>query len=303
VSDTYEKFAKDTYATIYGAMSQHMRNNPGKPMLVSSGESHYDTTSEKIFGTSDPALAAAYSHMAAMLAAEKLVGKRFMVVTFEQPPGVIDDISRNLQLGKKLPEVLRNQPMARAIEFAVSRGYTVTGTDEGQTRAINRATQKEIDTGNPDYNKILGRAADDNSRYVEERTALNNVMDTRPRPKIVVNVGGAAHIQTLSGFAPTTNVGQMSESRRSGVVNPFENTYGHPVFINSSDKTNTDNDITFKFINSAQNAIQNHAPGKMDANDAANIEQRMISAADAFVAPGAAAAPGAAPIIKPAAPR
>jgi hypothetical protein len=287
LSETYEKYARDSYTVVMGAMRERLLANGGKPLLVVSGESHEDGTAEKWSNAftrdskEQPALAAAYTHMAAITAAVRLVGKENVVVSIEQYSREMGEIARDLRMGLK-PKVQLNdeKPMSRAILYANSLGLKIQGTDEGRVGAIRRA---EGD---------LNKAIDDNSRYVEERQALNDLGRFGPRPpKIVVHIGGAAHIQMLHGYGPTDNVAQMSANVRNAVKNPFEAVYGRPLFFNSSD-INSDGDVTHAFTSNARNAIQRVAPGAMDANDIKNIEERIKAADRAFVLPGDA--PGAA---------
>jgi hypothetical protein len=293
LSDPYEQFAKDSYTVVMGTMRERLLANGGKALLVVSGESHEDGTAEKWSNAftrdskEQPALAAAYTHIAAITAAVRLVGKENVIVSIEQYSKEMAEITRDLRMGLK-PKVELNdeKPMSRALLYASSLGLKIQGTDDGRVGAIRRA---EGD---------LNKAIDDNSRYVEERRALNDLGRFGPNPpKIVVHIGGAAHIQMLQGYGPTQDVSQMSESARRAVHNPFEAVYGRPVFFNSGDQ-NSDGDITHKFISSAQNAIQRVAPGAMDANDIKNIEERIKAADAAFVLPGDASPAAGAPTIK-----
>ena len=100
-------------------------------------------------------MAAAYTHIAAITAAVRLVGKENVVVSIEQYSREMAEITRDLRMGLK-PKVELNdeKPMSRALLYASSLGLKIQGTDDGRVGAIRRA---EGD---------LNKAIDDNNRYL-----------------------------------------------------------------------------------------------------------------------------------------
>ena len=269
MSSAYEQFAKDTYETVYNAAQKGLSEAKGEPILIVSGEEHSDNILEKIINfvwTDDedesPAHAAAYTHVAAIKAAEQLVGKYNMVVSVEQDPDLIKDMLSKMDAGMPLDFAMDPSPTQIAFMYAYENGYTIVGTDAGYRSAIQRAEGDAL------------KAIDDPQRYAMENAALSDLAD---RAKVVVHVGGAAHIKTLQGYLPTDDFSDP-DNLPEPVDNPFGDVYGRVIFFNSDEDQGRQTGST-SFYRDPKNAIQIDAPGRMDDSDRENVGQRIEEAA------------------------
>lgn len=282
MSEAYENFARETYGTVYNTVRENIAAANGAPLLVVSGEDHYDPLIEKVTNlwTDDaqesPAHAAAYTHIAAIRSAVELAGRQNVVVSFEQDPARLGDILANMDRGLIPDFVLDPGPGQQALLYAYDNGLTIVGTDAGYAGALERA--------DGDRNELVM----DPQRYAMEIAALSAQAENA---KVVVHIGGAAHIMTLQGYPPDSDFSDP-DSAPARVDNPFEGVYGRTVFFNSDDELKREDGIT-AFYRDPENAIQIDAPGQMDASDRREVAERINQAAQEIRE--SAPAPDAAP--------
>ncbi len=268
LSENYEKFAQETYETVYNAVQQSLATAKNAPILMVSGEGHYDFLSEIITNmwTDDaeetPAHAAAYTHISAIRAAADLVGRENVVVSFEQDPKSIENILSNLNRDRVPDFFLEPQASQLAFIYAYKNGFNIVGTDAGYRGAIERAD------GNVE--EIIM----DPQRYAMEHAAISAQAGNA---RIVVHIGGAAHIKTLQGYPPDSDFSDP-DNVPTPVDNPFDSVYGCVVYFNNDDEFKKETEDT-SFYRNPENAIQIDAPGKMDSRDRKDVGKRIDDAA------------------------
>lgn len=275
ISDAYKEFAKDSYSTINAAMRDGLSKSGDLPMLVVSGEMHRDLPEQGFLDFfipakhEEPALAAAYSHIAAIQSAIDVAGKENVVVSFElndtlleKSLGVVDQIQELRQQGElgnvnsEAGWMYNTFPYFHAMEFAKSQGLVIVGSDPGRGKDFSSDSQERRDA----EVDALGKLA----------------LQTADIPRVVVHVGGEAHFITLQGHPYNFDTSVYENKTHSDAVSPFEGIYGSQIFINS-DQPVIDvigRDIV-AYIRNPENAIQLDPPGKMDASDINDISMRI----------------------------
>ena len=250
------------------------------PMLVVSGEMHRDIPEQGVLDFfipaeyEEPALAAAYSHIAAIQSAIDLVGKENVVVSFEfndplidKSLGVVDDIQelrRQGALGNTDNEagwMFNTFPSFHAMEFAKNQGLDIVGSDPGRGEDFSSDSQARRD----DEVVALGKLA----------------LKTEDTPKIVVHVGGEAHFVTLQGHPYDADTSNYKDATQEDVISPFEGIYGSQMFINSDQPVvEIMSGDGVAYMRNPKNAIQLDPPGKMDQSDLIDIGVRIKGASD-----------------------
>lgn len=267
MSEAYENFAKETYETVYNAARQNLSEAQTKPILMVSGEDHHDPLLETItnWWTDDekeaPAHSAAYTHIAAIKAAEDLVGRGNVIISFEQDPKFMQDLLSNMNRGLIPDFALDPGPAQMALLYAYQNGFDIVGTDAGYKIVMERAD------GNAE------EAVNDPQRYAMENAAISALAENA---RIVVHIGGAAHIMTLQGYLPDSDFSDPN-NLPAPADNPFDGVYGRVLYFNSDDEFTRESGAT-AFYRDPQNAIQIDAPGQMDKSDHREVGQRIDGA-------------------------
>ncbi|MCE7887793.1 MAG: hypothetical protein DYH13_09885 [Alphaproteobacteria bacterium PRO2] len=294
MSEAYEKYAKDVYATVFKNMKSALHAAGKKSLLVVSGESHGDSFWETWVTNTytpdekeKPALAAAYAHISAMTAAEKLVGQKNVIVSIEATPERIQEILKKFDKGLKPEEIEmdRGTPMTYALYHAYESGFKIVGTDSGSKKARKLAEEEGIF---PD--KKVDEAIASEERLGAERNEIGKLAS---KAKIVVHLGGAAHIPSFYGHKMDEDFTKPDSLQMTHHANPMLKYYGRVIFFNSADKD--DSDLTATFFSSTRNAIQFKPPGKMSPRDSVDINEQVLSAAESYnmsPVPSSPTAPG-----------
>ena len=157
MSETYDQYARDVYATVFKNMKSALHDAGKKSVLTVSGESHDDTFLEawiiNPFTPDDkekPALAAAYAHVSAMTAAEKLVGKNNVIVSIEAMPERIKEVLEKFRNGFKPEEIGldRGLPTIYALYHAYEKGF-LEGFKKGMAKCAREIAKRLIADGIP----------------------------------------------------------------------------------------------------------------------------------------------------------
>lgn len=252
------------------------------PMLVVSGEMHHDLPEQGFLdsfipaGYEEPALAAAYSHIAAIQSAINLVGKENVVVSFEfneplleRSLSVVDEIQElrgqgNLgNVNSEAGRIFNAFPAFHAMEFAKSQGLDIVGSDPGRGKDFSSDSQVRRDAEVDALGKLVLKVAD--------------------TPKIVVHVGGEAHFVTLQGHPYNLDTSVYKDVTQENVISPFEGIYGSQIFINSDQPViEAFGRDSAAYMRNPENAMQLDPPGKMDQNDLIDIGTRIQEAANSL---------------------
>ncbi len=280
MSETYDQYARDVYATVFKNMKSALHDAGKKSVLTVSGESHDDTFLEawiiNPFTPDDkekPALAAAYAHVSAMTAAEKLVGKNNVIDSIEAMPERIKEVLEKFRNGFKPEEIGldRGLPTIYALYHAYEKGFKIVGTDSG-SKKVRKMVEDEGIFADKNVDKEVGSE----ERMGAER---NEIGKLGSKAKIVVHIGGAAHIPSLYGHKMSEDFTKADSPEATPHSNPMLKHYGRVVFFNSAEK---ENDLAATFYTSTRNAIQFSAPGKMSAYDSVYINEQVKAAAELF---------------------
>ena len=278
MSEAYADFATQIYSSMQQEIAEAAAHSGDLPILVVSGYEHIDGRLEKTLNyfTTDaeeePAMASAYTHIAAMQASADLVGSQNVLVSFEFDQDKLDSRvdmvlrainNPSLSLENVLEEAgLEERPVYYAMEYALEQGYEVVASDPWHDSP----------------------STTDPKRFSGEIDALSS-QATRydNRPEIVVHIGGSSHFGTLQGHNIEDLKSEGGELNRMQAINPFEQIYGQTLFFNNFQPG--PGDALFRFANRAaeyarnpENAIQVHAPGQMDEADKDLISERISEA-------------------------
>lgn len=260
MSQRYQDHAKEVYRKFYEEMEAGLKQAEasGKPILVVNGEYHRDSDIEAIANLAladeaqDPALGIAYSHIAAIKAAEELAGKENIVISMELPPQTTEKILASGLLDLNNPPKNEDVPAAHALFHILREKYNFEETDTG-----------------------FGYGTYSPHRYKAENQAIAAIPNEHPDAKIIVHIGGLAHLLTLSGYDPEYYAGQSEDLSTLKKEPPFNNQYGSVLMFNNCPTVCTNigiihenvRPLSAEFATSAANAIQIRAPGRMDEDD------------------------------------
>ena len=285
MSDAYEEFAKETYATTRSEIGTAVEGGGGLPVLVVSGNEHIDSGLERKLNyftrdaNEEPAMAGAYTHIAAIQASSDLVGAENVVVSFEFDQ---DKLDRRIEMVQRainddsvtLEDVLKEEglegrPVYYAMEYALREGHTLVASDPWH------------DAPSPT----------DPKRFDGEIEALGKqALRTEDRPDVVVHIGGSSHFGTLQGHDLRAVLNNGENMVRVDDLNPFTGIYGNTVFFNSY-QAGAGDGIESGFNQGAiyarkdENAVQIDPPGQMDASDLENIAERVQAASAEMAEP------------------
>ncbi|MDH5723660.1 MAG: hypothetical protein OEY94_10115 [Alphaproteobacteria bacterium] len=270
MSEAYEKFARDTYNKVYDTINQSLKKVDGLPILVVSASDLLDYQKEVAWDyfTSDeheePALAGAYTHIAAIQAAVDLVGKDNVIVHFigdqEQMNSNYKRIDRREREGRDA-----TYPIDETIKFINQKGYKIQVDSEASPNSIS-----DIDS----------------DRLVNNYGKLANVVPAAP--KIVVSIVPSVVLSFLQGYTQEDMIGNKgAELSRNAEKNPFEGVYKDSVFFNTARYTRVrfaEPETTWKsYAIKSENAFQVDAPGQMDKTDMNKISERIMNASNAVI--------------------
>ena len=226
----------------------------------------------------EPALSAAYTHIAAIQSAVDLVGKENVVVSFEFDEPLIEkslDVVYEIQLLREegnldsiyshAARLFNAFPTFHAMEFAKSQGLEIVGSDPGRGADFSSDSQERRDA---------------------EIVALGKLaLQTEDTPKVVVHVGGSAHLVTLQGYPYNIDTSLFADKTQEDAVSPFEGIYGSQIFINSDQPvTDVYNRSALAYMRNPDNAMQLDPPGKMDTSDLTDIGSRVQDASREYQA-------------------
>ena len=270
MGDPYKKFAKETYDTVYTAMKDGVAQSGNLPLLFMSGESHIDTKLEKQSNNfvpesdQEPAIAAAYTHVAAIKSAADLVGNDKVAISFEMDQETLDQLKdRYAHNPDSFQEMCERFPMLIALKYAIDNGYETVASDP--LYQTPNATSPE--------------------RFDAEKDALGKVaLRTNNQPNIIVHIGGSYHIGYLQGHTNEELMENGEHLTRQENEDPFNGIFGHSVFINSAHRNPLQLQAApdtqrYLYLQNPENAIQIDAPGKMDKADITDIAERIEAAA------------------------
>lgn len=283
MSEEYKQFARETYEKVYNEMKKSLELSGDTPLLVMSGEHHFDSYKEKNYYNAiapdswqEPAAAAAYTHIAMIQAAIDLVGKENVVVSvemdaflekfFEADRAYFNSEMEKFQNGASLDSLSQEnrtkmeQGAARAQYFAKNTGVEIVGTD--------------LENRNPD----------EQLRKDAEIEAIGKIaLRTQNTPKIVLHIGGADHIPSLQGHKQKEIEEDASALTKDPDKNPFLGIFGDTLFFNSGRAAwfgdGGQRSAADGYYTNPDNAVQIDAPGAMDESDIREIEQRIQDAA------------------------
>lgn len=272
----YQDFALETYTTVRQNLSSALLNEQdGLPVLVFIGEQHLDSQPELDANEytpearQEPALAAAFTEIAALEAAARLVGKNDIALSIELPPHRLSYYVDRIKEGGGIPDDFdRDFPFMHTLAFAVNNNIEVIPTDPG----------------------LEHRHSNEEMREQMQRDAVSAIAASEGSPRVVVHVGGFHH---LSNFAGYTN----EEIRQSeGMVtkdqadSPFDGVYGDILFYNTTRNApeflrSMSNHLSrttvgeSNYAENPENAIQIDAPGAMCDEVQRNIGEMVRQAA------------------------
>ncbi len=260
----YPTFAGDTYRAARTQIGLALTQSPDLPVFVGSFETHNDdrwVQAEHAL-TSDleesPAIAAAVTHIAALQAAVDLVGKENVVLDVELNDKLLNDF-------KKSPSVSdpATQTMWHVVKYALDHGIKINASD--------------ILNGSP-------KALIDQDRFDAELTSVQlQALRTRDAPRIVVHVGGAAHMGNFQGFQLSELQSDGSSLDRTQRVSPLEGIYGVQIFLHtpSTRAGELRQNPWGDYADNPANAAQIDSPGRMSETDRTQLGEYVLAASKA----------------------
>lgn len=282
MSEAYEIFAAEIYTMARQEIQEAVSSSEGLPVLVVSGYEHIDRGLERTLNyfTTDaeeePAMASAYTHIAAIQASADLVGGDDIIVSFEFDQdkldarvemvlGAINDPETSLE-EVLLEAGLEDRPIYYAMEYALEQGYEIIASDPWHDSP----------------------STTDPKRFSGEIEVLSNQASRlEDRPEIVVHLGGSSHFGTLQGHDIDDLKREGGDMLRSNAISPFLDVYGETLFFNNYQPGPGDRLTRFanrpaEYARNPENATQIHAPGQMDELDRTLISERIVEVSDSF---------------------
>jgi hypothetical protein len=263
----YPTFAGDTYRAARTQIGLALTQSPDLPVFVGSFETHNDDrlVRAKDAFTSDlnesPAMAAAVTHIAALQAAVDLVGKENVVLDVELNEKLLNDFKKSPSVSDPATET-----MWHVVKYALDHGIKINASD--------------ILNGSP-------KALIDQDRFDAELTSVQlQALRTRDAPRIVVHVGGAAHMGNFQGFQLSELQSDGSSLDRTQRVSPLEGIYGAQIFLHTPStragewRQNPWGD----YADNPANATQIDSPGRMSETDRGCLGQYVSDASKAVQA-------------------
>lgn len=260
----YRAFAQTTYGSTREQIAKALTQSPDLPIFVGSFETHNDdrwAQAEHAL-TSDleesPATAGAVTHIAALQAAVDLVGKENVVLDVELNDKVLNDF-------KKSPSVSdpAAQTMWHVVKYALDQGIKINTSD--------------VLNGSP-------KALIDQDRFDAELTSVQlQALRTRDAPRIVVHVGGAAHMGNFQGFQLSELQSDGSSLDRTQRVSPLEGIYGAQIFLHtpSTRAGELRQNPWADYADNPANATQIDSPGRMSEKDRTKLGEYVSDASKA----------------------
>lgn len=274
---TYKEFAEHTYSTARDSIKEALAAADGLPILIVSTEEHEDTMGESVINTflsdenEEPAFAAAYTHISAIQAAADLVGKENVIVSLEVHP----DYVKNTLLSHAEDVTEEGKyymlPIFEAVRYAQKEGFEIVGSDPHD----------------PDGPTPKGVTSQD--RYDSEVEAIGKLaLRVEDKPKIVIHIGGAAHVGTLQGYTEDEISSDGDELLRDPQKDPFQGIYGQTVYLNTfhHELRNVTSAIDYAIPNrylyamNPYNVIQVDSPGALSEKDMQNVTEYIQSASN-----------------------
>ena len=222
MTSKYEDYTKGIYKTIREDIADAKQEGGSKPAFLFSGEAHEDSPQEeKMYADKNfpdeavnPAIAGACAHIAAMKAAIDEYGKENVTAAFEMDQETLDTVIEQIeQMGGDYPAI-------EAIKFAIENGLDIKGFDPKFQEYQDNPTAKER----------LDAQVDFFQKYA---------LETGNSDKIIVAIGGSAHIGYLHGHTPEDlgKNGNNLNATPGALPIEFEGMYGKMLFYNSAQNT------------------------------------------------------------------
>ncbi len=295
MSETYENFARDTYATVDQQVASALTQANGMPVIILSASEHGDGGLENILNVlmhasaEEPAMASAYTHIAAIESAVRAVGAENVIVSFEFDQEKLDARQGLLKPAIENEELSPEQQMSY-VELQDHPVYV----------ALYHATESGIETVASDPLHNIDNYKAQRRFDAEIETLEQHALRTENPPQIVVHIGGSSHIPMWQGHkiheitdgnvnkdkdmsADKEVGGEVNKDKISEEPLPFEGVYGKVVFLNSYQEPAFEplTHNTMIYARDPDNAIQIDPPGKMDKTDMdyETIIQRVQAAA------------------------
>ncbi len=270
---SYSEFAAQTYATINRALDQALCDSNGGSILMSIGEAHQNLRSDdqNPEDEQNPAVAGAFSEVSALAASQRLVGSENTVLAVELLAEDISYLIEQIETNDfQLDEFDVGMTLSHAILYAHKNGIEIV--------PIEADADVEIDA--PERDEMM----------IDSIRALS----LTDEQKIIIHVGGAAHMSNMAGFSNDTIENTTGDVTLDPDNTPFSGFYDEVVFVNTvmlpEDYVNglKQNDPQsygeVMYFSDPDNAIQIDPPGKMRDEYRDNIGYMVDKAADDFAA-------------------
>lgn len=265
MSETYENFARDTYSTLNNEIVEAVEQADGMPVIIFSATEHSDSDIEKFLNIltpasqEEPAMASAYTHIAAIESAVRAVGAENVVVSFEFNDRLLNDRQSYIQ-----PAVERD-------DLSPSRQMEHRGLEENPVYvALYHAMDSGLETVASDPLRDAHNIVDPRRFEAEIESLESLALRTEDKPKIVVHIGGSAHIVTWQGYTMDEDrPAYINETIPQKDPQPFEGIYGSTVYFNSFQEPLIElvTPTAVEYARDPAYANQIDPPGYMDEND------------------------------------
>ncbi len=270
---SYSEFAAQTYASINRALDQALCESNGGSILMSIGEAHHNLSSDdqNPENEQNPALAGAFSEVSALAASQRLVGTENTVLAVEllaeDISYLIDGIENN---NLRLDDFDVEATMAHAILYAHRNGIEIVPIE----------ADADVEMNAPERDEMM----------IDSIRALS----LTDEQKIIVHVGGAAHMSNMAGFNNDTIENTTGVVTLDPDNTPSSGSYDDVVFVNTVmlpedyvtrlEQNSPQTYAEVMYFTDPDNAIQIDPPGKMRDEYRDNIGYMIDKAADDFAA-------------------
>lgn len=281
MSEQYKKFAQKTYKTFEDGIKNAVVQSKGSVLVIVT-EQHRDTDLEMVVNTlsppkdHEPAITAAYSHISALAAASKLAGRDKIALSVEMPADILSNFLKAIKENSgKVPERFMEFPTAHAIAYAQNKGIKIVPADP-------------LGAAGPGINP---------EREEAMQESISAIVTGGSSPKVVVHIGGFAHLPMLQGHNPDDIISSKGQLKADPQKNPFRKSYEQTLYFNThrlsaveeaTMRSNPENNpdkgyehFSGIYITKPENAVQIDAPGKAYHDDITNIAARVDAAAAA----------------------
>tara|TARA_R110002095_G_scaffold91656_1_gene80033 strand:- start:1894 stop:2823 length:930 start_codon:yes stop_codon:yes gene_type:complete len=274
--EKYKEFAEQTYETVSDSMRAAVLRSAQSdlPVLIMVGEHHLDIKQEREANKhtpdnmQNPASAAAFTEIATLEAAARLVGRDHMAFSMELPSDTLARLVSEIKdHNGTVPQNRQHLPFMHTIAYAVNNNIAINPSDPGIDYRKTDPEQRE----QMQRDSVAALACDDDIR-------------------LVVHVGGVNHISNFSGYTNEEVQNAQGHLTRSEARDPFNGIYSETVFFNAShysrdflnDMKIPKNAASYSetvYSTNPRNAVQINAPGSIDRDTRAQIGEMVREAA------------------------